>query len=147
MTPSPLEKCLQSAVCGLQSVACSLQSANVIHRSRYGAANQTVNFFRILQSLSWRPPADQKARGLWVRDCDGNGMEQNSGGTFSQSTEGRRVGLVRRSAGSFLHCRRVGVQNKKNVHIVCKRRLTPTCPRCEKSYCSCTPTWPPPHDT
>ena len=25
--------------------------------------------FRILQSLSWRPPADQRARGLWVRDC------------------------------------------------------------------------------
>ena len=27
------------------------------------------NVFRILHSLSWRPPADQKARGLWVRDC------------------------------------------------------------------------------
>ena len=26
------------------------------------------NCFRILQSLSWRPPADQKPRGLWVRD-------------------------------------------------------------------------------
>ena len=28
-----------------------------------------LKFFRILQSLSWRPPADQKARRLWVRDC------------------------------------------------------------------------------
>ena len=28
-----------------------------------------INFFRILQCLYWRPPADQKARGLWVRDC------------------------------------------------------------------------------
>ena len=29
------------------------------------------NFFRILQSLYWRPSADQKARGFWVRDCCG----------------------------------------------------------------------------
>ena len=26
-------------------------------------------FLRILQSLSWRPLADQKACGLWIRDC------------------------------------------------------------------------------
>ena len=27
---------------------------------------------RLSQSLYWRPPADQKASGLWVRDCTGN---------------------------------------------------------------------------
>ena len=33
-----------------------------------GQPVQKFKFFRILQSLSWRPPADQKARRLWVRD-------------------------------------------------------------------------------
>ena len=33
-----------------------------------GQPIKTFKFFRILQSLSWRPPADQRARGLWVRD-------------------------------------------------------------------------------
>ena len=37
-------------------------------RSWNRAANQKINFFRILQSLSWRLLADQKAWRLWVRD-------------------------------------------------------------------------------
>ena len=31
------------------------------------------------QSLYWRPSADQKARGLWVRDCPGIGHYAVSG--------------------------------------------------------------------
>ena len=34
-----------------------------------GQPIKKFRFFRIPQSLYWRPPADQKARGLWVRDC------------------------------------------------------------------------------
>ena len=33
-------------------------------------ANQKNRFFPLSQSLYWRPPADQKASGLWVRDWD-----------------------------------------------------------------------------
>ena len=33
------------------------------------SANQKNRFFPLSQSLYWRPPADQKASGLWVRDC------------------------------------------------------------------------------
>ena len=33
-----------------------------------GSQSKNLNFFRIPQSLYWRPSADQKARGLWVRD-------------------------------------------------------------------------------
>ena len=33
-----------------------------------GQPIKKFNFFRIPQSLYWRPSADQKARGLWVRD-------------------------------------------------------------------------------
>ena len=33
-----------------------------------GQPIKKFRFFRIPQSLYWRPPADQKARGLWVRD-------------------------------------------------------------------------------
>ena len=40
---------------------------------------QTTNpkkyLFPFSQSLYWRPSADQKARGLWVRDCDIRGQE------------------------------------------------------------------------
>ena len=36
-----------------------------------GQPTKKFKFFRILQSLSWRPPADQKAWGLWVRDWEG----------------------------------------------------------------------------
>ena len=32
------------------------------------SANQKNRFFPLSQSLYWRPPADQKASGLWVRD-------------------------------------------------------------------------------
>ena len=35
-------------------------------QERYGYG--TGIFFRIIQSLSWRPPADQNVGGLWVRD-------------------------------------------------------------------------------
>ena len=35
-----------------------------------GQPIKKFNCFRILQSLYWCPPADQKARGLWVRDCN-----------------------------------------------------------------------------
>ena len=31
-------------------------------------------FFPLSQSLYWRPPADQKASGLWLRDCRVPGM-------------------------------------------------------------------------
>ena len=34
-----------------------------------GQPIKKFKFFRIPQSLFWRPSADQKARGLWVRDC------------------------------------------------------------------------------
>ena len=37
------------------------------------SANQKNRFFPLSQSLYWRPPADQKASGLWVRDW-GNGF-------------------------------------------------------------------------
>ena len=33
------------------------------------SANQKNRFLPLSQSLYWRPPADQKASGLWVRDC------------------------------------------------------------------------------
>ena len=33
------------------------------------SANPKNRFFPLSQSLYWRPPADQKASGLWVRDC------------------------------------------------------------------------------
>ena len=33
-----------------------------------GQPIKKFNFFRIPQGLYWRPSADQKARGLWVRD-------------------------------------------------------------------------------
>ena len=33
-----------------------------------GQPIKKIKFFRIPQSLYWRPSADQKARGLWVRD-------------------------------------------------------------------------------
>ena len=33
-----------------------------------GQPIKKFKFFRIPQSLYWRPSADQKARGLWVRD-------------------------------------------------------------------------------
>ena len=34
-----------------------------------GSQSKNLIFFRIPQSLYWRPSADQKARELWVRDC------------------------------------------------------------------------------
>ena len=40
-----------------------------VHRSFVlWSANQNNRFFPLSQSLYWRPPADQKASGLWVRD-------------------------------------------------------------------------------
>jgi len=43
-----------------------------VHRSFVlWSANQKNRFFPLSQSLYWRPPADQKASGLWVRDCAG----------------------------------------------------------------------------
>ena len=35
-----------------------------------GQPFKKIKFFRVPQSLYLRLPADQKARGLWVRDCD-----------------------------------------------------------------------------
>ena len=36
--------------------------------SCYEAADQNIFFFRLTQSLSWRPTAGQRAWGFWVRD-------------------------------------------------------------------------------
>ena len=45
-----------------------------------GQPIKKFKFFRIPQSLYWRPSADQKARGLWVRDwpCPGIGKLSES---------------------------------------------------------------------
>ena len=43
-----------------------------------GQPIKKFKFFRIPQSFYWRPSADQKARGLWVRDCSRKGELTNT---------------------------------------------------------------------